>query len=364
MSLGKEDPETEDNRIGTATHWVGESMLHSACAKEWKAPTIHDYIGKIAPNGVVIDAEMADCAYLYYRTVMNTAGHGHLGILNIEKRVAAERVHPDCWGTPDADLYVGTDKTLYLWDYKHGHRSVVPYENPQLVIYLIGRMKEYGLIDTETRCVVTVVQPRCYDGRGPVRTWTVNAAELRGQVNQLSAAAHEALGPNPQLRAGLHCRDCAARFECPANLQSTMWYADYAQDSVPMTISDVALAYEIQVLQKASSMVKHRLDALESEALARLRRGALLPGFNAEQGYGNKAWTVPTADVLGIGDVFGVDLRGEPSVLTPTQSIAEFKAAGLDPQLLNGLYDRRKTAMKLVVDDGESARRAFQQQEK
>ena len=77
--------ETEANRIGTATHWVGESTL-----AVWKVDRsgkllCSDFIGKAAPNGVVIDRDMAEGAQVYVDDVLQVAQkHGGLRALLIE----------------------------------------------------------------------------------------------------------------------------------------------------------------------------------------------------------------------------------------------------------------------------------------
>lgn len=359
MSAGIPDIETPDQAIGTATHWVGQSMLESMTGIDRQVPIASDWINRTAPNGVIVDEEMAECAQIYYRAVMDIAGKGHIRQLNVERRVSAQRIHEVCFGTPDADLYIDEERTLYLWDYKHGHRAVDP-QSPQFVIYLAGRISELGLSDLDVKCKVYVVQPRCYDGKGPIRTWSVHATELRTEVNRLHYAAARALGNDPEIRAGRWCRDCKAKVICPANLQAVADAADFAATAVPHNPTPAALAYEMLSLMHAAALLKHRKDAVETEIIERLRAGQPIPGFALNQGYGHNAWIRPADQIFAMGVVLGLDMTDDPKPVTPTEAIRRCKAAGIDPSVLAGSYERPKTAMKLTVEDGRKAREVFQ----
>jgi hypothetical protein len=59
------------------------------------------------------------------------------------------------------------------------------------------------------------VQPRAFHAKGPIRTWTADAQELRLQEAEIRRKAKQTDDPNAPLRAGEHCRFCKAAAVCP-----------------------------------------------------------------------------------------------------------------------------------------------------
>ena len=108
----------------------------------------------------------------------------------------------------------------------------------------------------------------------------------------------------------------------------------------------------------AEKKLKARRDALEADAEHRVRSGALLPGWKMEQRYGRNKWNDP-GSVSVMGEMFGVDLMQEPQPLTPAKAIEKLRANKVDPAVINGLYSKPPTSMKMVHDDGSQARQIF-----
>lgn len=349
------DEETEDTRIGEAVHWVGEHMLKVMTGERSKPET---YLGIRTPNDVIVTEEMLDCATIYFETVKAVASKGD-GNLNIECQRPIPEIHEVCFGTNDADYWDADDGILYVWDYKHGHASVDAVDNYQLAAYASGILSELGVDDQHVRLSLNIVQPRCYDGKGVVRTWNCMASDIRGHVNQMHMAAEEAMSPSPMLNAGLHCHYCKARYRCQVNQAAVARRVDYALLTGAQELSNEALAYELEVLEEAEAIVSHRKDALEAEALARALKGQAIPGRALEQGYSNNKWSQPVEDVIILGDMMGVDLRSPPSTITPAQAINLLKKNHIDESVINGYYGKQPTAMKLVKDDGSKARNVF-----
>jgi len=215
-------------------------------------------------------------------------------------------------------------------------------------------MLSYGI--TVEFCIV---QPRCYDGQGIFRRWTIKSDELKPYLEQLQQSAAEAMGPNPQLHVGEHCKHCKGRFRCPALTQSTATYVDYSQTAVPMNLSERALGYELSVLNQAADLIKFRKEALETEAAARIIKGQRIPGWVLEQGWGRDKWLRPDAEVAALGDLMGVKLLADPKPITPTQACKKLNAAAIDAEVIKSYYGKQPTAMKLVVDDNTKAKRIF-----
>ena len=100
------DFETEDTRRGTAGHWVAAVVLQSYTATDGR-PLLNcaKLVGQTAPNGYVIDDEVADGAQVYVDDVLQVCQQtGGLRSLLIEHRVFMPEIHQHNWGTLDTAL--------------------------------------------------------------------------------------------------------------------------------------------------------------------------------------------------------------------------------------------------------------------
>lgn len=359
------EPQTEEQREGEAAHWVGQQMLLSRRDNSYGSYRINldDYLNVAAPNGVIITEEMFDAALTYYNTVMKVAGHGLIQQLHIEEPVAIQTIHPECWGTPDSWLYDAAARTLHLWDFKYGHASVSAVDNYQLISYDVGILDTISNgnalhADLGVTCINNVVQPRCYDGQGPVRSWSVSSSDLRSYVNIMKDACERADKPGAMVHAGAHCIGCPARSVCPAILTATSMVIDYVTSPVPVNPTNEALAFELMLIEKAEKLLKYRRDAVEQETLKRIHSGQTIPGYYMEQGYTNNKWMVDDQTVIATGKLLGVDFS-KPGVLTPAQAKKELERRHMLSEAIDSLLGREPTAMKLARESTTRARQIF-----
>lgn len=346
MQLTYPDPGGEDAAEGDAAHWVCTQAFGGAMPNE----------GAAAPNGRIVTSEMVDGATLWLQTIGQPAEHHY-----VEHRLpGSARVHPQLnWGTPDYWDIGSTAKgtLLRVIDYKYGHGYVDARENWQLVCYA-ALACDYagisGLTDHRVHVELTIVQPRNYHRDGPVRTWSPGtAADLRGYVNILRAAAERAASPDPQATPGEHCRYCSGRHACEPLQRAAGHIADVAGS--PMLVEPTArmLGRELRSLNRAAQLLDARRSALEEQAIARIRRGESIPHYALGQTRGREQWTLPADAVIAFGAAAEVDVS-KPAVLTPAQA----RKAGMPADLVSAMSERAPGGLKLV-DADDSAARAF-----
>lgn len=343
-------PETEENEAaaeGTASHWVASEVLASYLTPG-SVLCPNSFIDQISPNGVLITEEMAEGANVYILHVLLIAQKfGLLQSMYVEKSVFIRRIHNQMFGTPDCVLWDQKNFKLYIFDYKYGRRYVSIFECWQLMAYAVGVLDEMtggnGLVDQAITVEMVIVQPRTYTVDSPVRSWTIPASDLRGYANQMKAACDAALSEHPPLASGSHCRDCSALHVCPAAQQAAYNAVDVSTSLTPVEMSNAAIGTELVILQRASEALKERLVAMEAQALALSKKNSAIPGFIAEQGYGNKKWDKPLDEVISLGKMLGLDLS-KPAAITPTQAIA----LGMDEGTVNSYSKRPHGKVKLV----------------
>jgi hypothetical protein len=341
-------PETEESQAsadGVAAHWAASELLSGR--------TID--VGLITENGVMLTDEMVDAAQIYADTVLSVSSGYKDSILHVEKRVGIDTIHPECWGTPDTWLFGGN--TLFLWDFKFGHRFVDVFENWQLIEYAAGILESIGIngiTDQHVTVQMTIVQPRCYVGGSPVRTWSVKAVDLRGYFNVARMFEERAIADDATTTVSPECRDCSARHACPAAQQAAYGAMSVASTSVPFDLPPDALGAELRYIENAVEMLEARKSGLEQQALALAKRGVGIPFYTAEQGYGRERWNKPDEEVIAMGNVMGVPLS-VPKLVTPKQAIK----AGMNEEIVKMYTVTPRGEVKLKRDEGGKARKIF-----
>lgn len=342
-------PDTPETLEGTAAHWVNTQVIANTPVAE----------GMAAPNGVIVTAEMLDGAELLCDVL--TKRLAGMPPLHTEERLHIPSVHADCWGTPDH--WSASLRTIELIDYKFGHKFVDEFENDQCVTYTAGIIDDLarvtghgaGLLDQHLTVNITIVQPRCYYRGRPVRTWTVQASHLRPQVNDLRAAAADALGRKPPTATTNDaCDNCPGRHVCPALQRSGYQSAELSEQSTPVELQPAAASLELRMLERALARLEARVDGLRESVTASIRAGATVPFHRVEHAAGRAQWTKPIPDVIALGDVMGVTLA-KPGVITPNQA----RKLGIDEAVISAYSATNSGAAKLVSVTDSDARRVF-----
>lgn len=361
LIMSERFPQTGSSKAaeeGTASHWVAEQVLKSYQALGGRLVLPLSLIGKPAENGVIVTSEMTAGADLYIKDVLKIAQkHGALQALHIEERIDCESIHPEMWGTPDCWVYLPNVKTVILWDYKYGHRSVSPEDNWQLISYAAGIMDkivEMPGAEPDVMFDMRIAQPRGYSSDGPIRSWVAHASALRAQVNRLSSSSHDALSADPSVQSGAHCLYCPALHACPSAKDAALHAVDIAQRATVDEIPAEAMGAEISMLRRAKEAIDLRLTAMESQAIHNLTHGVSVPGWTVREGQGRQAWSTPVAEVVALGSLMGIDLS-KPGAITPKQAIKK----GIDEAVISAYSETPSTGLKLVPDDGKLAKRVF-----
>lgn len=368
VAANRDAPDIPHERTegGTASHWVAEQMFEAGRAG--KLVPDQDWIGRVAPNGVVVDEEMVEGAAMYYDEVIrvvNEVEDPEGEQLFIEKRVYMPHIHEDNWGTLDAAYWIPSKDTLYLWDYKFGHREVDAVLNLQLIDYVAGIMQECHLMNTTTTVVMRVVQPFCYHAPEPIREWITKVQDLQFWFGVLREKAREALGPSPTMTSGTHCRDCAAVARCRTARRTSYSVIQYASEPYEINSLDGAdLAAERHILETGLRIVKARLEAIDDQLLANIAAGDTSSGLAIKVGEGRLGWSVPIPVVIALGSQFGADLS-KAAAVTPTQAIKVVPSPMRSAfrQALPSITSRPSAGLKLIPADNSPAARAFKSKE-
>lgn len=334
--------ETDAHNEGDAAHWLAAQRLQGPIAY---GP------GLQAPNGFIITEEMVAYVETYVQDILSRG----LPLTHIEETMASPRIHAESWGSVDAWNFDQSTGTIYIWDFKYGYGIVEVFENWQLINYAIGIIDLVADLDPNPLVSIRIAQPRPYHKDGPVREWRTTAFKLREYADKLEAAAIEALGSDPSITTGEHCKYCSARSACPAAHKAAMSAVDYSMQAGIDRLSPEALSDELRVLRRAADAIKYRLTGLEAEAMSQIKNGDTIPGWALDSGIGKAKWSRPIEEIFVLGDMLGKDLRKKPAAITPAQA----KSAGVDKVMVEAYSIREAAALKLVPSDDTMAAKTF-----
>ncbi len=327
---------------GTAAHWVFEQMFAGVIPE----------VGASAPNGILVTDEMLDGAELYVDTVRSMVP-ADVRLYVEDKLMMSNVVHDANWGTPDT--FAIAPGVIWLFDYKFGHRYVEEFENWQCIDYVAGIYQALqGKVPDETVVHITIVQPRVFNRGTTVRTWTTTIGALKPYWAKLAAAAPMAMCDDAPCVPGDWCEFCNGRHACEALQRTALAATDAAYSSIPLVLPPLAAARELRAMQRAASMLEARVTGLQQQLLDLCRAGTNVPYYSIERAQGRQRWTRPIAEVIALGQMFGLDVS-KPGAITPKQSVKLGVPAGVVAQM----SDEPLGEWRLVEATTDKARKVF-----
>ena len=323
---------SDDAIEGECASWLAEQVLTG------KAATCADLVGTCHPvTNWQIDADMAHHVQGYVDHLT-----GREAVNHVEKFVSLTDF---IGGKPDNYSIVGN--TLYVDDLKYGFRIVEPH-TLQLKVYAAAILLDQPHV---TDIVLTIHQPRAYHPLGYTRSLEVTPQAIAEDIETVLNAATAALGGHGVFRAGDHCRYCPAVAVCHASAHRLYDVYDGVRSDVVRELSDAELSAELVFLETALTILKSRHESLEADAISRMGRGRLVPGWQVAAGRGQRRWSA-SADIVQV--ITGIDPRSDVMV-TP----AEMERRGVPKEVVNALTYTPETAPKLKRFNPEVTRKQF-----
>lgn len=220
---------------------------------------------------------------------------------------------PNVFGSADLLGRMGNRAIVLDWKFGDGV-DVEVEENPQAMFYAAAAMRTpsvqwvfYGEEVTEVECII--VQPTA---RTPIKRWLTTPDRIRAFERQLFAAVKEALGPDPSMATGDHCRWCAAKPVCP----------------LLNGAADRALAAQINALDAAgigemlvkADLLDQWITDLRALAFQMLEKGVAVPGYKLVPKRATRQWADPEQAQTALEGI-GLDQTElmETKLLSPAQ---------------------------------------------
>ena len=183
---------------------------------------------------------------------------------------------PEGFGT--GDLVLVTDDVLEVIDFKFGRGIQIGAEdNPQMRLYALGALSQFGCLYEVNTVRMTIVQPRL----DSISTDEMAVEELvdwgEKMVKPIADLAFKGEG---EFKAGGHCRFCRVRATCRARAEMNMKLACYDFKEPPL-LTDEEI---VEVLDAADEYMKWISD-LQGYALDQaVNNGKQWPGYKLVEG--------------------------------------------------------------------------------
>lgn len=202
-------------------------------------------------------------------------------VIQIEERLDFSHIVENGFGTGDAVIIA--DGVLEVIDLKYGMGILVyAKENPQLMLYGSGALRNYELMYDIHTVRLTVAQPR----RNHFDSWDISATELRNWgENTVKPRAEMAYAGEGKQVPGDWCKFCKIKPKCRAltNVSLELAKHDFAE---PLTLTDE----EILGVYEMSNVLSDWLKSVNTYVLDRAIEGKDWKGYKLVEGRSTRKW--------------------------------------------------------------------------
>lgn len=280
MSEGIPDEESIYAQEGTTAHALAELEASLAFEKVTRGQYLQRYAAWSKTHSLSSEqlTDMKRFVAQYVELLKDLMEEFPNSILLLEQQVHTGI--EGCWGTSDAIIV--SPQHVHVIDFKYGQGVAVSAErNPQIMLYGVGGLEEYGDLLGEVEIVkMTIYQPRL----GRQSTYSLLPASLLAWRDEIRPIAERALGqdaefgPSPEA-----CRWCPVAATCRARLEYETKH-DFATQPEHLTPEEVG-----EILEQIPS-IRAWCDAVEKWALNRVySEGKPVPGWKVVLGNGRRS---------------------------------------------------------------------------
>lgn len=254
--------------------------------------------------------------------------------VHAERKVSPEfrLQRPDMDGTLDVCIVAG--RILEIIDFKDGVSPVNCENNEQMIIYALSVVSETGVTANDVQpfdsVTMTIAQPKLeYKGLPYINSFTMSMDQLLNWVPEIAVAAAKTDQPEAPLVPGdTQCKWCKAKGNCSARttqvmdtLGSTVEVIDVSEIMAKKEPAELS-PEKIREIVEAAPLIRQFLEAVEEEALKRMKAGQEVPGLKVVNGRGSRAWKLPEAEMAEVLKKMGLpkDAVFETKLISPAKA--------------------------------------------
>lgn len=245
---------------------------------------------------------------------------------------------------------------VFVFDYKYGFSQIEP-SSWQFKQYCAA-ITEHHNLPLNTQFHITIVQPRGWHHKGPIRTESYTGSDVHHWLVEMQRSAELAeLGENAPANTGPQCKNCNGRHACSALTAAAYNVFDETMREAPAILTADQYGQELAIISRALEILKARATGIEQLILTGLRSGQQVRGWHIVHGQRNRQWTLTDEQLFAWGDAMGKDLRSKPTPVTP----AEAERRGVPKETVDAYVNRPPGEAKLVRTTAEYVSAIFKQ---
>ena len=273
------------------------TLLHDTIAEHLATlKPLESFIGK--KNGdQVLTQDLIDAKLVPALALLDEVDPKQEMIYEVETRVGFGSLLPGVFGSTDFVGRLGNRAVVLDWKFGDGV-AVTAEENEQLMFYAAAAMRTTALQwafegAAEIECVI--VQPPM------IRRWTTTPERIAQFEHQLVKAVKAAEQPDAELKAGEHCRWCAAKPVCPQMTGAV-------DRALQVQLKEIDAATLGRYLANAD-VLEGWITDLRALAFQLLEKNIPVPGYKIVQKQARRQWVDDAKAIAALHDM-GVP-RGE-----------------------------------------------------
>lgn len=293
LELEFEDRETSAASEGTAAHALCEHKLKRRLKLRSNRPVSHW-------DNDEMEQYTDDYADFVMEQVLRERRRDENTQVLIEQKLDFSCYVPDGFGT--GDCIIVSRGRLHIIDFKYGQGVLVDaQDNPQMKLYALGALSQFGEQYQIKKVKMTIFQPR----RENVSTWETTAFKLRTWAKtDLKPKAERAFKGEGEYCPGEWCLFCKAAVKCRARAEDKLRLAQ-TEFKLPPLLTDAEIE---QVLAKLPDLKKWA-DEIQDYALQAALGGKEWEGFKLVEGrsvrkYADETKVADAAKAAGYNDIY------------------------------------------------------------
>lgn len=298
---------------GTLAHAIAEFKVKSYFLEPISKATYTRRLNKLKKDEH-FDKEMLTHTDTYLEYIKGVALETNTKpFIAVEQKVDYSDYAPEGFGTADCILI--SKNTLHVIDFKYGKGvEVSAEENPQMKLYALGAIKQFGMFYDIKTIRLTIVQPR-----------KDNISEFETAKEDLFSWGETVVKPQAQKAfmgigdfvQGNHCRFCKAKGACEFRAKENMKVVGEIKEK---QIRGILSNEEIADILNKTEGLNDWIKSVSEYALDEILKGNSVPGYKAVEGKSNRK-IVDIDKAFEILEANGIDeaLLYERKPLTLTQ---------------------------------------------
>lgn len=330
---------------GTAAHELSEIKLWRLLKDVSKA-TQTKALNKFKKENQYYDADMERYTDYYADHVeeifLDAKARSEDALIRLEAKFDLREWVPDGFGTSDVTII--SDGVLEVIDLKYGKGiPISAVNNPQIKLYALGAMHEFGWIFDIRTIRMTIIQPRL----DSISTDEISLKDLYTWAEEVVIpAAKLAYEGGGEFCAGNHCRWCKVKGNCRVRADENLKAMAYEfQNPALLSLEEVGT-----ILHIAEQLQKWAKDVQEY-ALDQALKGEKIPQWKLVEGRSKRVITdMKKAKELLIGAGYDEDKIHKPKELLAMGALEKIVGKKTFTEMLGDLLEKQPGKPTLVVE--------------